>query len=138
MKRSLMLPWLMLVYAALSLMHFLHNALYAQNYPNLPRWITPALIYASWCVIAATGALGYWLYRRVSPALGLCVVGLYALLGFGGLDHYVLAPVGAHSIVMNASIIAEVSAASVLMIFVGYSFIRLRLYNALHDKYNVV
>jgi hypothetical protein len=138
MKRSLVLPWLMLLYAALSLLHFLHNALYVQNYPNLPRWITPGLIYASWCAIAATGALGYWLYRRVSQPLGLCVMGCYALLGFGGLDHYVLAPVGAHSIVMNASIIAEVSAASVLLIFLLYSLVSLFIYNKLYDKHHVI
>ena len=41
-------------------------------------------------------------------------------LGFGALDHYVFAPIGAHSVAMNASIIAEVSAASALLIFIAY------------------
>ena len=115
------LPLLMLVYGAASLLHFVHNAVYIQSYPNLPRWITPLGVYASWCGIAAVGALGYWLFRRISPAIGLLVIAVYALLGFGGLDHYVEAPMGAHSIAMNATILAEVSAASVLLIFVALS-----------------
>jgi hypothetical protein len=121
-----MLPVLMIVYGAASLLHFLHNAVYIQDYPNLPKWITPFGVYASWCAIAAIGALGYWLYRKVSHALGLLVIAIYALLGFGGLDHYVVAPMAAHSFVMNATIIAEVSAASALLIYLAHALLRIR------------
>jgi hypothetical protein len=121
MSRARTLPLLMLVYGAASLLHFVHNAVYIQSYPNLPRWITPLGVYASWCGIAAVGAFGYWLFRRISQAIGLLVIAVYALLGFGGLDHYVVAPMGAHSIAMNATILAEVAAASVLLIFVALS-----------------
>lgn len=121
-----MLVVLMIVYGAASLLHFVHNALYIREYPNLPQWITPFGVYASWCAIAAVGVLGYWLYRKVSQAFGLLGIAIYALLGFGGLDHYVIAPIAAHSIAMNATIIAEVSAASALLIYLAHSYLTSR------------
>jgi hypothetical protein len=120
MRRARLLPVLMIVYGAASLLHFVHNALYIQEYPNLPRWITPLGVYASWCGIAAIGALGYWLYRRVSHALGFLAIAIYALLGFGGLEHYMLAPLGAHSVAMNVTIVAEVVAAFALLISLAH------------------
>jgi hypothetical protein len=112
---------LMIVYGAASLLHFVHNAVYIQSYPNLPAWITAIGVYASWCAIASVGVLGYWIFRRISRPIGLVIIAIYALLGFGGLDHYVVAPIGAHSIAMNATIFAEVSAAAVLLIYVVLS-----------------
>jgi hypothetical protein len=126
MSRAHMLLLLMIVYGAASLLHFVHNAVYIQSYPNLPMWITPLGVYASWCAIAMSGVVGYWLYRRVSQPAGLVVIALYALLGFGGLDHYVLAPMGAHSIAMNATILTEVTAAFALLGFVAAQSFRPR------------
>jgi hypothetical protein len=111
--------WLLtfvLVYGAASLAHFAHNATYIETYPNLPAWITPAVVWRSWFVIAATGALGYWLYRRGWRTFGLMIIAVYALQGFGGLDHYAVAPVSAHSIAMNATILCEVVAALALLV----------------------
>ena len=113
------LPMLMILYGAASLFHFVHNATYVQDYPNLPAWITPVGVYVSWCVIAAVGVLGYWLYRKVSRGLGLVVIAIYALFGFDGLGHYALAPMGVHTFAMNASILTEVVAAAVLLVYVG-------------------
>lgn len=123
MRGAHTLAVLMIIYGAASLIHFVHNAVYIKEYPNLPRWITPVGIYTSWFAIAAVGALGYGLRRKVSSTLGLLAIALYALLGFGGLDHYVIAPIGAHSIAMNATIIVEVSAASALLIFLAHSLL---------------
>ena len=119
MNRTRTLLLLMLTYASASLTHFIHNALHIRAYPNLPSWITPFGVYISWCAIAVIGVLGYWLYRRVSRSAGLLMIGLYALVGFGGLDHYVIAPVSAHTVAMNASIIVEVFTAFVLLGFVA-------------------
>ena len=113
------LPVLMILYGAASLFHFVHNATYVQDYPNLPAWITPVGVYVSWCVIAAVGVVGYWLYRKVSRGLGLVVIAIYALFGFDGLGHYALAPMGAHTVAMNASILTEVAAAAVLLGYVA-------------------
>lgn len=114
---------LMILYAVASLVHFVHNALYIHTYPNLPVWITPFGVYASWAGITAIGVLGYWLYQKVSRVNGHLVVALYALLGFGGLDHYAITPVGAHTVAMNVTILAEVSAAAIVLSFVAYSYL---------------
>jgi hypothetical protein len=108
----------MIVYGAASFAHFSHNAVYISAYPNLPAWLTPVGVYVSWLVIAGIGAFGYWLYRRGSRVVGLAVIGIYALLGFGGLDHYAMAPLSAHSMAMNATILGEVIAGSVLLIVI--------------------
>jgi hypothetical protein len=117
---------LMILYALASLLHFVHNAVYISAYPNLPTWVTPLRVYVAWCGIVVTGALGYWLYLRVSRNMGLLVIALYALLGFGGLDHYAIAPIRAHTLIMNVTIVAEVAAALLLLIFVAYSYVSAR------------
>ena len=107
---------LILIYGAASLVHFLHNAVYLGSYPNMPVWLTPLGVLASWLVVAATGAIGYWLLRRGSTAMGLAVTGLYAILGFDSLDHYAVAPVSAHSLAMNATIVIELITAAALLV----------------------
>jgi hypothetical protein len=116
MSRDRSLLTFIIAYGAASLVHFVHNAVYIDAYPNLPAWITPVVVYVSWLAIAGTGIFGYWLYRRGWRAFGLTVIGLYALSGFGGLDHYTVAPVSAHSMAMTAMILGEAITASVLLI----------------------
>jgi len=123
MNPSRRLLFLMIAYAVASLLHFVHNAVYIDAYPNLPRWITPSGVYASWFGITTLGLVGYWLYRQVSPIAGLLVIVIYALTGFGGLDHYTLAPISTHSFAMNATILVEVAAASVLLLLAVYSLL---------------
>lgn len=135
MPRDRLLLTLIIVYGAASLVHFVHNAVYIDAYPNLPVWITPGVVYVSWLVIATTGAVGYWLYRRGSRIFGLMVIGVYALLGFGGLDHYTLAPVSAHSMAMNATILGEVIAASALLIVIAVRSASLGQATARHVKH---
>jgi hypothetical protein len=120
MSRDHVLLTFILVYGATSLGHFVHNAAYLELYPNLPTWLTPFGVLSSWLVIAATGAVGYWLFRKGLRVVGLTVIALYAALGFGGLDHYAVAPVSAHSWVMNATIGGEVIAASALLLVVAW------------------
>jgi hypothetical protein len=112
---------LMVVYGATSLLHFAHNAVYLRDYPNLPAWLTSSGVVAAWLVVAMTGVLGYLLYLRVSRAAGLGAIALYALLGFGGLDHYAVAPVSAHTLAMNLTILLEFGSAAVLVLYVARS-----------------
>jgi hypothetical protein len=121
--RSMLLP-LMLIYCAAGLLHFTHNAVYLRDYPNLPVWITANGVYAAWLATTWVGLLGYWLYRRISQVAGLLTIALYALLGFAGLDHYTLAPVAAHTVMMNLTIVLEVASAAALLAFVVRSLTR--------------
>lgn len=122
------LPLVMLAYAAASLAHFAHNASHLHDYPHMPPWLTPARVYAAWAALTALGLCGYWLARRVSPAPGLFLIALYGLCGFGGFEHYALAPMGAHSAAMNASIVAEaVAAAALLWYLARYSPVLMRV-----------
>ena len=115
--------YLMLVYGATSLLHFAHNAVYLQAYPNLPASLTEAGVFAAWTALTAVGVLGYWLHRRNSRQAGLLTIAIYGAFGFAGLDHYVAAPIAAHSIMMNATIFLEVLAATALLAYVARSIL---------------
>ena len=110
------LPWLLALYAAASLLHFAHNAEYLAQYPNLPASWSRADVYLAWCGATAIGLLGYVLYRAGHSRVGLAVLAIYGGLGFGGLLHYTRAPMTYHSATMNLTIWAEVAAATVLLI----------------------
>jgi hypothetical protein len=111
------LPWLLVLCAAASFVHFSHNAEYLGAYPNLPASWTRGEVYAIWCGITALGVLGYVLYRT-GRRVGLLLLGLYAAFGFAGLLHYTRAPFSHHTVAMNTSIGAEAAAAALLLVSV--------------------
>jgi hypothetical protein len=115
---------LLAVYAAASLVHFVHNAEYLADYPNLPDWFTRSGVYLTWAAQASFGLLGLVLYRCGRPIAGLLLIGLYAAFGFDGLLHYTRAPLGAHSSTMNFTIWLEVVAAATLLIAVARALMR--------------
>jgi hypothetical protein len=110
---------LVTVHAAASLVHFIHNATFLADYPNMPVWITPGGVYAVWLAEAVVGAAGVWLFLR-GRMIGLALTALYAVLGFGGLDHYMLAPISAHTLAMNATIWLETATGMILLAFVAW------------------
>jgi hypothetical protein len=116
------LPWIFALYAAATLLHFAHNAEYLAQYPNLPASWTPGEVYAAWCGVMALGVAGYALYAFGHRKVGLTIVGLYALLGFGGFLHYTRAPMAHHSAMMNLTIWTEAAAGALLLaniVFLG-------------------
>ena len=117
-NRSLLV--LVLVHALASLVHFVHNATYLADYPNMPVWITPAGVYAVWLAEAAIGALGAILFVRGRTTIGLVLIAIYAVLGFGGLDHYTLASISAHTLAMNTTIWLETATGLILLVFVAW------------------
>ncbi len=123
--RRLLLPAL-LAYAAASLFHHVHNAIFLSAYPNLPAWLSPAGVYAAWGAVTAVGVLGYLLLRLGRALGGLVLLGLYALLGLSGLDHYARAPPAAHAPMMNLSIGCEVATAVLLLGVVAANLTALR------------
>jgi hypothetical protein len=116
-RDTVLLP-LMLLYGAASLLHFFHNAVYLRDYPNLPAWLTAGGVWAAWLVVAGTGVAGYWVYSRLSRVGGLVLIAVYAAFGLAGLDHYTVAPVSAHSVAMNLTILLEAVTAVVLLVYV--------------------
>jgi len=82
------LPRLLILYAAASLLHFVHDAEYLAQYPNLPSSWSRADIYVAWCCISTLGVAGYLFYLHGNRAVGLTFLASYAVLGFGGLLHY--------------------------------------------------
>ena len=112
-----MKAWLLL-YAAASLVHFVHNAEFLDDYPNMPAWISSAMVYGTWAAQTALGVAGYLLYRSGHVRFGLGLLAVYAAYGLDGLAHYVLAPLAQHTAAMNATIWLEVAAATVLLVSV--------------------
>jgi len=106
---------LLLVYAAASLVHFIHNAEFLRDYPGLPATWTREGVYAVWVAITLIGVVGWLLATRGYRVAGLLLVALYALCGLDSLGHYLLAPMSAHTAGMNATILAEVTAAALVL-----------------------
>jgi len=117
-RKGKTLPRLLALYGLASLVHFVHNAEYLVDYPNLPLWLSRFEIYSAWCGIAALGLAGYTLYRRAHTFLGLSLIAVYAALGFDGLLHYRRAPFAAHTVTMNLTIWSEVAAAALVALAV--------------------
>jgi hypothetical protein len=124
MNRNNTILTFMLLYGVASLVHFMHNAMYLKLYPNMPTWLTPLGVVASWLVVGGTGAVAYWLFRKGLTVVSLAAITLYAALGLAGLDHYAIAPVHAHSLAMNATIVGEVVAALVLLVVAAWTTIQ--------------
>jgi hypothetical protein len=109
------LPWLLLLYCGASLLHFVHNAEFVAEYPNLPLWISRKAIYFSWFAIFSIGLCGYFLYRGRYSFVGLAMLAIYSTLGLDGLLHYSRAPIEAHTAGMNSTIWIEVVTALVAL-----------------------
>jgi hypothetical protein len=107
---------LLLVYGAASLVHFVHNAEYLADYPNMPEsWIRED-IYLAWIGLTIVGISGWVLLNYRFIVLGLLLLAVYAVLGLDSLGHYVLASFSEHTSTMNLTILLEVAAAAFVLI----------------------
>ena len=61
---SRILPILLLVYIAASLIHFVHNAEFLADYPNLPISWTRSGVYCGWIIMTIIGIGGWILISR--------------------------------------------------------------------------
>jgi hypothetical protein len=110
---------LLFAYATASLVHHAHNAEFLADYPNMPAWITRPAVYAAWLCETMLGAAGYLFLRRGHPAVGIGLIAVYAALGFDAFAHYALAPAGAHTAAMNATIWLEAAAAALVFVAIA-------------------
>jgi hypothetical protein len=113
---------LLLVYGVATLVHFIHNAEFLGDYPNMPATWTRAGVYFAWLGMTLVGVAGWLLLRRGFRLAGLALLAAYAACGLDSLGHYVLAPVSAHTLAMNATILLEVTAAAALLLEVARQF----------------
>jgi len=109
---------LLVACAVATLLHHAHNAEFLDQYPNLPAWLSPMRVYAAWLAATVIGFGGYLLLRRGYRAAGIALLVLYGCYGLDGLVHYLLAPMSAHTPVMNLSIWFEAAAGAALLIVV--------------------
>jgi len=104
------------VYMVASLVHFAHNAEFLVDYPNLPETWTRAGVYSGWVGMTVVGAIGLFLVTRGYRVVGLLLIAVYSILGMDSLGHYVVAPISAHTVVMNLTIMLELSTAALVLI----------------------
>jgi hypothetical protein len=106
---------LLLIYGVASLVHFVHNAEFLADYPNLPTSWSRSAVYLAWLGMTAVGLCGWVVFLRGFTLTGLLLLAAYAALGLDSLGHYMVAPISAHTVAMNATIVFEVTAAAVLL-----------------------
>lgn len=104
------------LYFIASLAHFVHNAEYLAEYPNMPPSVTRASVYAVWLGQTAIGALGVVLAVLRRRVAGGVLVGVYGALGLDGLLHYTLALSSEHTFVANLTIWSEASLGLLLLL----------------------
>ena len=107
------------VYMVASLIHFAHNAEFLVDYPNLPQTWTRAGVYLGWVGMTVVGAIGLFLVTRGFRVVGLLLIAVYSILGMDSLGHYVVAPISAHTVAMNLTIMLEVSTAALVFVEVA-------------------
>ncbi len=108
-RKLLIIVWFL--YLLGSLIHFIHNAEFLQDYPNLPDSWTRNGVYLAWLGMTLFGAIGLILATRGPRLIGLVCLIIYSLLGMDSLGHYVVAPFDAHTTAMNGTILLEVGTA---------------------------
>jgi hypothetical protein len=118
------------LFAVASLIHFVHNAEYLNDYPGPPASWSRGAVYIAWLAMTAVGGVGALLVYRGYELLGLILLALYAALGLDSLGHYVMAPLPAHTAMMNSTILLEVGAAGLVLLAVA-----LRLYGMMKGRW---
>ena len=85
MNSNRLLPILLLIYAATSLLHFTHNAEFIADYPNMPSSWSRMDVYFAWIAMTAVGIIGWLLISRGLRLAGLLVLVVYAAIGLDSL-----------------------------------------------------
>jgi len=106
----------LLACAAATFLHHAHNAQFLDEYPNMPAWLSPLRVYAAWLGASVIGFAGYALLGRGLRIAGLGLLTVYGIYALDGLTHYALAPISAHTLAMNLSILLEAAAGAALLI----------------------
>lgn len=131
MQKTLLI--FLLIYGVASLIHFVHNAEFLADYPNLPDSWSRAGVYFAWIGITVVGVIGWVLVTRSYHLSGLLLLAIYAVFGLDSLAHYMVASLSSHTLVMNLTIFLEVTAATLVLIEVAKQMIRRMLRKGSHE-----
>ena len=101
--------------AIATFVHHVHNAEFLDAYPNMPKWLSPELVYLAWLGATAVGIGGYLLLRAGARVAGAIALLLYAAYAMDGLLHYLRAPVAEHTQTMNVTILLEAVTGALLV-----------------------
>jgi len=101
-----------------TLVHHVHNAEFLDAYPNMPKWLSPELVYLAWLGATAVGIGGYLLLRAGARVTGACALLAYAAYAVDGLLHYLRAPASDHTPTMNGTIWLEATTGLLLIVAV--------------------
>lgn len=113
--RSKLLLALLIIHMSASLWHHIHNGNYPEEYPNIPTGFPPAAAIGVWAVTTTVGLAGYYWVCTGRRLLGFGAMGVYAAYGLLAFSHYGLAPMSAHTLVANATILGEGITAALLL-----------------------
>jgi hypothetical protein len=113
---------LLVAFFIASLIHFIHNAEFLADYPGLPKTWTRGGVYGAWAAMTAIGVIGWMVARTRFHLLGLALIAVCSLFGFDSIGHYFVAPVAAHSMAMNVTILLEVACAIALFGYTAWLF----------------
>jgi hypothetical protein len=99
----------LLVAAALSVVHYADNTIRFDDYENggTPGFITQGSIPVSWVAFTAAGIGGYLLLRRGQRSLAAALLGLYSISGLIGPLHYTDVPPGDFALYQNVFIVTD-------------------------------
>lgn len=109
----------LVTYAIATTIHFFHNGIYLDDYPNMPESFTQGGVFAALAAIHGVGIFGFVMLCLGFRLAGYVALVLYAALGFDGLAHYAVAKFSSHTLAMNFTILFEVGSALVLFVLVG-------------------
>jgi len=101
-----------------TLAHHIHNAEFLDTYPNMPKWLSPELVYLAWLGATTVGIGGYLLMRAGARVSGACALLAYAAYAVDGLLHYLGASAAEHTPTMNGTIVLEAATGVLLALAV--------------------
>ncbi|MDT8911042.1 hypothetical protein [Amycolatopsis sp. PS_44_ISF1] len=110
-----------------TVLHYSHNVLRAQDYPQVPGVGVPAtrvLVAFGWVLFTAFGALGYRDYRAGRYWRSLAFLLVYSLSGLATAGHFLVGPVRIPAF-WYATVFTDVVSALALWVFVCWAAARL-------------
>ena len=117
--RSKLLLALLIVHMSASLWHHIHNGSYPDEYPNIPTGVPAAAAIVVWAITTSVGLAGYYWVCTGRRLLGFAAMVVYSAYGLLAFFHYKLAPMSAHTVVANATILGEGVTGLLLLITVA-------------------